>query len=399
MRTTTLFLSFAAVAAFADAVSAQRLASYMAGGPGFAEHQPPTPVLPGPVPPLGVYPAVPALPPLAFPAGDSGFNNVTALHWVTNGMIVATQPTPSFPPAGPVLPPFPIPPAVLAPIGGVASGLAVNPAAGMVWLAGPAGFVIGVGAIPAMPILVPPFPIPLPAPLTGLEWDGATGTLWAVNAAGVAFNFFPGGAPAGPPVVPAFVLPAPAQDVAIDKTMRLNGAGARPLYVIAGPMIVDIADPLPLPFPTAMPGSQGLAFLDHPAAFPPIGSCACPGGPMPVNFVSGPMASGNVGFTLGMTGLAPGGIAVWGFDYVFDPTYPLANAVGCGLGLILTSPSLVAFATLASPAGVATFPVPLPAALPPGVGPLLNQNATPCAADPVLGVVISPMQYIQVSGL
>ncbi len=399
MRTTTLILSFAAVAAFADVVSAQRLASYMAGGPGIAEHQPPTPVLPGPIPPLFGYPAVPALPPLPFPAGDSGFNNVTALHWVTNGALIATQPTPSFPPAGPVLPPFPIPAAVLGAIGGVASGLAVNPAMGMVWLAGPGGMAIGVGAVPAMPVMFPPFPIPLPAPITGLEWDGATGTLWAVNGAGLAANFLPGGALVGPIVAPPFVMPAPPQDIAIDKTMRLNGAGARPLYVISGPMIVDITDPVPMPFPSAMPGSQGLAFIDHPAAFPPVGSCACPGGPTPVNVVSGPMASGNVGFTLGMTGLAPGGIAIWGFDYVFDPTYPLANAVGCGLGLIPTSPSLVAFATLANGAGVATFPVPLPAALPPGVGPLLNQNATPCASDFVLGAVITPMQYIQVSGL
>lgn len=401
MRTTTLLSSLASLAvaaALAGPASAQRLASFMAGGPGFVEHQPPTLELPAALPPLVGYPQLPPMAALPFPAGDSGFNNVTGLHWVTNGALVATQPTPTFPALGPVIPPAPIPPPVLAAIGGgPVTGLAVNPAAGIVWLAGAGGLVVGVGAVPAMPIVVPAFlVIGLVPPLTGLEFDAVTGTLWAVNAAGVAFPFFPGGAPAGPIVPPPFVLPAPAQDIAIDKTLRLNPAGARPLFVIAGPIIVDIADPAPLPFPSPMPASQGLAFVDHPAAVPPVGFCACPGLAGPANFTSGPMASGNLGWSIGMTGLAPFGIGIFAFDVVFNPAFPLFNVVGCNLGLIPGSPTLVLGLALADAAGNAVFPLPL--GVPPGVGPLYNQNLTFCPADPT-GFVFTPMQTIYSCGL
>jgi hypothetical protein len=390
MRTSSCSLLLLAGLGLAAASPAQRLATYMPGGPGFFEHQPPTAIQPAPVPPLVGYPAVPALPGLAVAAGDSSFDNFTGLHWFTNGFVVATQPTPTFPPAGPVLPPVAIPPAVLAALGGgPVTGLAVDPAAGVLFLAGAPGLVVGVGMVPAMPVVMPPFPlVGFAPPLAGLEWDGATGTLWAVNAAGVAFNHFPGGAPALPPVAPPMLLAGPVGDIAIDKTLRVNGAGLRPLFVVAGPMLLDLRDPVPMPFPAAMPMSQGLAFLDHPAARPPVGSCPCPGTAGPVNFSNGPMVSGNLGWSIGMTGLAPFGIAVFGFDVVFNPAFPLVNGVGCGLGLMVGSPTLVLALALADAAGTAV----------PGVGPLFNQNATWCPADPT-GFVFTPMQLLRVGGL
>lgn len=65
------------------------------------------------------------------------------------------------------------------------------------------GIVVGVAPVPGTPIIVPPFVIPFPVgAIAGLEWDGATGSLWAVSVGGIAYNFFPGGFPAGPPVAP-----------------------------------------------------------------------------------------------------------------------------------------------------------------------------------------------------
>lgn len=108
MRTTTWLSSLAlpaVAAALAEPASAQRLAAFMAGGPGFFEHQPPTLELPIAVPPIVGYPQLPPMAALPFPAGDSGFDNATGLHWVTNGALIATQPTPTFPALGPVIPP------------------------------------------------------------------------------------------------------------------------------------------------------------------------------------------------------------------------------------------------------------------------------------------------------
>ncbi len=378
------------------AVPCQRLATYMPG-PGFFEHQPPTPLLPGPPPPVIGYPAVPAFPVLPPPAGDSSFDNLTALNWHTNGLILASQPTPTFPPAAPLVPPFPIPPAVIGAIGGgPVTGIAIAPGAGILYLVGVPGIVVGCAPVPGMPILVPPFPIPLPPPITGLEWDGPTGSLYAVNGPGITINFLVGGAPLAPPLLPPIVLPMPAGDVAIDKTMRLNAFGLRPLYVVAGPLLLDVREPLPIVFPTALPMSQGLAFLDHPAAFPPVGFCPCPGLAGPVNFTTGPMAAGNLAFAVGMTGLAPFGVGIFAFDTVFAAGFPLVNTVGCGLGLIPASPGIIAALALADAAGTAVLPLPL--GFPLGAGPLFNQNLTFCPADP-FGFVFTPMQSIYVSGL
>lgn len=394
----TAFLLLTALLLLGAALPAQRLAAYMPGGPGFFEHQPPTPILPAPIPPLLGYPAVPPLPAVAALAGDSTFDNLTGLHWFTNGLILAGQPTPTFPPAGPIMPPMPFPAAVLAAIGGgPVTGIAIDPAAGVLFVTGAPGFVVGIAAAPAMPIVVPPFPIVgAAAPITGLEWDSITGSLLAVSAPGVTFNFAVGGAPLAPPLPPPIVLPVPAGDVAIDKTTRLNGAGLRPLYVVAGPLLLDVRDPAPLLFPSAMPAATGLAFLDHPAANPPIGACACPGLPGLGNRVNGPMASGNVGWAIGMAGLPPFGFGLFAFDAAFNPALPLVNVVGCGLGLFPGSPTLIVGLGIADAAGNAVFPLGL--GLPPGVGPLYNQNATFCAADPT-GFVFLPMQRIQVAGL
>ncbi len=386
-----------AALAVCGALHAQRLASYSPAAGAVAELQPPTAILPGPVPPLVVYPQVPLMPLLPAPAGDSTFDNVRAFSWFTNGALMVPQPTPSFPPAGPLPAPFPIPAAILALIGGgPVTGIAYDAGAGIMWLVGAAGVTIGCAPIPGMPVLVPAFPLMFPTgPITGLEWDAMAGTLIACDAAGVCYTYLPGGAPAAPPVFPPIPMPGIAGDVALDRTLRLNGAGLRPLFLAAVGVVFDTRDPAPVVFPGGPAPLQGLAFINHPAANPPIGTCMCPGTGYPTTFTTSPMTSMNPAWGIGVGGLPPGWPVLFAFDFAFLPGFPLVNGVGCGLGLTALP---VIFGAAADPAGNAILSLAMiPPTLPLGAGPFYNQNFTLCATDPVLGLVLTPTQTMHVS--
>jgi hypothetical protein len=110
---------------------------------------------------------------------------------------------------------------------------------------------------------------------------------------------------------------------------------------------------------------------------------------------TGPMTAGNLAFGLTLGGVPPGSLVLFGVDFVFNPLWPLINVLGCPLGLVLGSPSLVAGLTFASPVGVATFGLPL--AVPPGFGPLYSQAFTLCPVDPA-GFIVAPMQQVVASG-
>jgi hypothetical protein len=395
-----LLLAASAAIAFTSAALAQRVVAYDPTVGAINECQPSGLLLPGPVPPVLAYPQVPLLPAMAPPAGDSTFDNLRAFHWFTNGAILAAQPTPMFPPAGPLPPPMPIPAAVLAAIGGgPITGIAIDAAAGIMFLTGMPGMTIGVTPLPGMPVVVPPFPLPFAAgPITGLEWDSATGQLIAVDAVGVTYRYFPGGAPAAPPLPPPMAFGPMVTDVAIDRTMAPNAFGLRPLYVLAGPSYFDVHDPAPAPQPAGPGMGQGLAFMNHPSTNKPGGPCICPGTayPAPGPTTNSPMTAMNAGFGVSMSGLPPGFPVIFGFDVAgFLPGFPVINPpVGCGLGLTL-GPSTLLFAGLANALGVATYPVPLvPPYFFPGAAPVFNQNATVCPADPTYGLVLSPMQSI-----
>ena len=394
MRTLPAILFSAALAAgLADQASAQRLVSYNPVVGGLAELQPPTVFLPVPNPPLLGYPSLPVLPPpMAAMAGDATFDNLNGVTWFTNGGVLAAMPTPTFPPlAMPPVPVLPIPPAILAAIGGPVSGIAINPVPGIMFLVSAPGIVIGVNPVPGLPVVVPPFPIGLlVGPISGLEWDGITGSLWAVDVAGIAYNFLVGGAPLAPPLPPAFAMIGPAGDIAIDKLATVNPAGLRPLYISTGPLVFDTRDPTGVPFP-AGPMATGLAFMNHPGATPPAGTCACPGFFTPTNFTTSVMSSGNAAFGIGMTGLQPGGLVILGFDPMFNPLFPTINAVGCPFGL--NAPAIVLAA--ADAFGNITAPIPL-TLVPIGAG-IYNQNASVCPADP-LGYVLTPMQSLVAGG-
>lgn len=379
----------------AASTSAQRLVAHDPFGGLMAETQPPDTIVPAPNPPFPVYPTVPVLPPPpAVAAGDATSNTITGITWFTNGMVLASMPSPSFPPAGPVLPPFPIAPPVLALLGGPVSGIALDPVAGILWLTS-GGPIVGVAPVPGTPVVVPPFALAFPTGiLAGLEWDGLTGTLLAVDIGAVTYTFFPGGAMAAPPIVPPMVLPAPIGDVAIDKSGVANPAGVRSIWITGGPLYVDVMLAMG-PIPTGVGPGSGLAYLPRPASAPPLGACPC--GPLfvPAWGTTGPMTAGNGAFALTLGGLPPGQIALFAFDFAFNPAFPMINGVGCPLGLVIGSATMAVGAAFANPAGVAISPFGLPPI--PGLGPIYEQTFTLCPADPA-GFVLAPMLQLAAGG-
>ncbi len=387
--------------ALAGAVQAQRLAVYDPAAALLAECQPANVLLPAPLPPLLVYPQLPALPLIPPPAGDSTFDNTIGCHWVCNGALLAAQPTPMFPPLAPIPPAVPIPAAILGAIGGgPVTGIALDSVAGILFLTGAPGITIGVAPVPGLPVLVPPFAMPfLPVmpPFTGLEWDSVAGTLIYCDMGGTTYTVFPGGVPAAPPMPPlAPMVFGPVTDIALDRTLAVNPFGMRSLYAQGvGGGYIDVRDPGAMPQPS-VPG-QGIAWINHPASNLPGATCLCPGTgyPAPGPSTTGPMTNLNATWGVTMTGLPPGFPVVFGFDIAgFLPGFPLVNGVGCGLGLTL-GPSTLLFSGVADPFGVATFLAPLvPPAFVLGTGPFFNQNATFCTTDPVLGLVLSPVQTV-----
>jgi hypothetical protein len=379
---------------------AQHLVCYdpAPGGTGtMTEVQLPSIMVFGPVPPAPIYPIALPLPPFGValvPPGDATYNGLTNQIWYCNGNILASMPSPSFPLAGPAIPPFVIAPAVLAAIGGAVTGIALNPIANVMFLCGPAGLILGVTPVPGTPVVVPPFGLAFPTgPLTGLDYDSITGTLLAVDAPGMVYQFALGGFPVAPPVGP-MILPGIAGDVAIDKTAMPNAAGVRGIYVIAGPLAIDVTFAAALPMPTATAFPTGLAFLPRPAKNQPT-SCNC-GAFIPRWSVRAPMASGQGGFGLLLGNAPPFTPTLMAFDNIYNPALPVINFSGCGLGLFLGSPTIQTFFAFTDGLGNAGWGLPLNF-LPPGIGPVYAQAFWTCAADPT-GFALTEVQQIVVTG-
>lgn len=407
----TLLLCGACVALAAGTALAQRLAVYdptSTGGPGFLELTMPTTMVPPGSPPVVIYPDVPPLPLPAnymVPPGDSTYDGLNGYHLYTNGALVAGMPSPAVPPSGVPLPVTPVPAAVLAALGGPVTGMAIAQsqlAVPVLYLVSGPGIVVGVRPAGALPVVVVPFPVPFPllAPITGLEYDGMTNRLLAVDSIGNVYPFFPAGGPAGG-MIPAKGLAGfgIAGDVAIDKTGIPNAWGTRAIWVVYGPVYLDVTCPL-LPPPVYItggsPNATGLAFEPCPAAMPIAGVCPCPLFPLTQGILSASTA-GNAAFGFVYGGLPPGQLMLLAFDFTFNPAFPLLNGIGCGFGFNFGSPTLVSSFRFADAAGTVRFPLPL--LLPAGTGPIFHQAATWCPADPVMGVVITPMLQFSADGL
>lgn len=397
MRTRSFALALALTAAPA---LAQHLVCYdpMPAGTGnMTEVQLPSVMLPGPIPPTALYPIAPALPVFGatlVPAGDATYDGLTNRIWYSNGNMLASMPSPSFPLAIPGLPPFPIAAGVLAAIGGAVTGIALDPVANVMWLCGAPGVVVGVTPVPGTPVVFPPFGLLFPTgPITGLDWDSMTGSLLAVDGPGVVYQFLPGGAPVAPPVGPV-LMPAIAGDVAIDKTGMPNPAGVRAIYVISGPVAIDVTFAAGVPLPTATAFPTGLAFLPKPAKNQQT-SCPC-GNFLPRWSVRAPMATGQGGFGL-LFGNGPAlSPLLMAFDGGYNAALPMINLSGCGLGLFLGSASIQTFFTFTDGVGNAGWALPL-TFLPAGIGPVYAQAFWPCSADPA-GFALTEVQQIVVTG-
>jgi hypothetical protein len=394
----------AAVALTAGVADAQRIAAFDSVTTMITEMQPPTALLPAPASAITTYPAVPALPP-AFPTtplpGDSTFDESIGVHWYTDGLMFAAMPLPGWTPGGPVPPgPIPISGAAFMAIGGTITGIALDAAAGIMYVCGLSGIVVGVTPVAGMPIVIPAFPVPTAfAPVIGLEFDGATGSLWAIDATATAHNFLPGGVSLGPAVTTVHVLPDVPNDLAIDKIGSFNAAGLRPLYITGGGVVVDMTDPAAPMFAVGF-DAAGIAFVNHPAEEPPLPGCE--GCPMayagPTAFTTSAATTGNGVFTIGAGGLPAGAFVVFAFDTVAAPfPFPLVNGpAACPLGLMPSPTLLLAIGGPAGPAGDVLLPLSLTGV---SVGlSVHNQNFTFCAAQPT-GLAFSRFQSITVGGL
>jgi hypothetical protein len=188
-------------------------------------------------------------------------------------------------------------------------------------------------------------------------------------------------------------FPGPATGITIDKTSLAMPGAPRSVYVTGGGMIQDLSTGAA--FPTFGAGLEvGLSFHPAPSSMPPGGPCACPNFAMG-HALRGPMTTGNPNFGVDLVGLPPFAPVGFVFDLGFNPAFPLINGLGCALGLNLLSPTIIVIGGVANGAGVAALPISL-VGIPPGAS-IYMQYVTFCPADPVLGLILTPLYQVMVS--
>jgi hypothetical protein len=371
----------AAVLCTASALPAQTLYTLTPGGPlsstvvqltgppGGACAYPNGPILgafptfvPGPCPTPGAVP-----PPPAGLLGDIAHSQVTDTIWVTAGPFVT-----GYTPAGAPLATFPTPPPL-----GPLTGLGMNSAAGLLWMTD--GIMVGAvvappaGACGPVPLILPPFPSPSPGPLTDIEWDPFSGTLFGCDAAGFVTNMTVAGAvgpfaifPAVPGCAPALV--PPLTGIAVDTgtpsvlgpplTLTVSNGFIQHRIVPGG----GVSPPTfyaPMPCGPLVGGpSSGICSALHGITYG-VG-CNTGLGPVPTVAVAGNSTTpGALVVTLGAA--PPGGLAWMIADIA--PLCPAVAFKGCPM---YTLPVFV-FGPFPIPAtGMIALPLGLPAALPIG---------------------------------
>jgi hypothetical protein len=322
----------------------------------------------------------------AYPCSDATMNNFTGVIYATNGFVISQTNNGRYPALAVAAP---VAPAPVGALGGPLFGLAISPTAGVLYMTN--GAVLG--ATPAMPpyVLVgapAPFAFPLLAPpMTGLDYDVLTGSLWGCDAGGNIYNFTAAGLPIGAqPVFPGAGLPM-ASDLVVNRHLG-NVPGLYVQFVGGGVFNyltggVQPSAPLGVPF-----GSEGgLAFHDHPVNLG--GGCGCGAGVGGVNGVNSPSVVGNLGFAFTLTDAPPLSTVICAGDFGVAPS-PFPG--GCTLWLPL--PPLFLFVLTTDAAGDASQPIALPAI--PGLIGLAGyeQWAVPCTANPTGFTLTGAQQMI-----
>lgn len=208
--------------------------------------------------------------------GGIAIDQTTRRVFSSDGFVITTDDHNLYAPFSAPGAPAPIAPAPIMLGGGPITGMGCDPAAGILWLTDglsyggyALGFPFGV-IVPPMPF---PFPVLATAGISGIDYDSADGTLWAVDMIGNVYHWFPGGAPIGPQPVASVtsIFGLPFTGIAVNES---NGAGSLaphfcstqlPGYHIVitdGLQVVDALNPLNPPiFGTSVNGAaRGLAY-------------------------------------------------------------------------------------------------------------------------------------------
>lgn len=206
--------------------------------------------------------------------GDVAVNRATNTTWVTDGLVIS-----GYTPAGVVFTTFlALGPVLPAPL----TGLGFDGAAGILW-ATDGALVTGVLPPPAgcfpgpAAVVFPPFPIfPPGAIATDVEWDPVTGVLLVCDVAGFVSDWLIGGAPGPlPPFGAPFCPVGPLLGLAVDSGATAL-VGAPVVWVTEGFVIAYATPPgvpAPLTFHTTMPCQPtaaplvGLAMTARPIAY------------------------------------------------------------------------------------------------------------------------------------
>ncbi|MSR60819.1 MAG: hypothetical protein EXS08_00035 [Planctomycetes bacterium] len=317
-----------------------------------------------------IFPAVgvlcPGPAPFLPPLGDIAVNVATDTIYVTNGAVISSY-TRFGVHLGTAIPPVP----------GL-TGMAVG--AGVLWITtgvlyGAVPLGAGCPLIP-LPFVIGPFPVPIgpifAGPIGDLDFEAASGSLIACDAAGLVGSFMPGPVPVlGPygvwPTAPAGCVGPAGVGIAFDKA--LPGTGT--VFVCDGVLISrQVPGGLPAP-PTFYFPAPG-ACIPIPGALPKAGLAYAgrqitygfgldnSGLPAPLIDAVGQSFLGNGAYAITLTGSVPGSTAF--LRYSFLPACPTPFVLG--VPLYLGVPRFPLATVIVGAGGTALVPAPIPAVAP-----------------------------------
>ena len=379
-------LVFAALAATAGLTAAQSLTVFDGAGVIGEFSGPPDPtVCFYPTGPFLPFPPGPACGPglVPVPAGGAGapggvtYDSVFDLIMVSDGGLVE-----SYTPGGLFVDSWVMP--------GPVFGLGIDSAAGLLWATDGGALVYAVAIPPVgtcgapVPFAVPPFPVPglLGPPLSGIDWDPSSGSLWASDVAGAIYNFTPAGAAGPVSPVPFAAIPGPCWGLPPASYVRLacdkgSPFGPGHLYLTDGFLVAPILPGGPPAGPTfAFPGPAGAPCFPTPVPTIGIGYAAHgavygfgsdPDGLVPPVIGSlGASTTPGPGFGItlaGAVGTAPALLFLTATTTMPGYACPPFPALGVLSLLNPLQPVFFLGSTVTTAAGSGTIPVPIPAGL------------------------------------